>query len=48
MVKRFSIILTLVVCLVWYANVTLAQQLVEEGLVSYWSFDKAAIVGKTV
>ncbi|MBC8232941.1 LamG domain-containing protein [bacterium] len=48
MVKRLSIILTLVVCLVWYTNVTLAQQLVEEGLVSYWSFDKAAVVGKTV
>ena len=47
MVKRLSIILTLV-CLVWCADVTLAQQLVEEGLVSYWSFDTTAIVGQTI
>lgn len=43
-----ALILAIFAFLVWYANVVQAQQLVKEGLISYWSFDKSDIVGKTV
>ncbi|MBM3236691.1 LamG domain-containing protein [Candidatus Poribacteria bacterium] len=50
MVKRSSIILmlTIVASLVWYTNAMQAQQLVEKGLVSYWSFDKSSMAGKAI
>ena len=46
--KMQHIILAIFASLVWYANVAQTQQIVEEGLVSYWSFDKSDIVGETV
>ena len=50
MSKRLSLALTLTILAfpVWYMNVAQAQQLVEQGLISYWSFDKSGITGDTV
>lgn len=50
MSKRLSLALTLTILAfpVWYMNVAQAQQLVEQGLISYWSFDKSGIIGDTV
>lgn len=50
MFERLSmvLILTIVASLIWYANLAEAQQLIEDGLISYWSFDRSNIVGNTV
>jgi len=49
MIRKLSmtLILTIVASLAWYANLAQAN-LVEDGLISYWSFNDSDIVGDTV
>jgi len=53
MAKMFNKILTIAFCLVmatsvWYTNVVEAQEIITDGLISVWTFDRSEINGKAV